>query len=315
MPKAILNVKSHTPIREIILKENSITRLEFLGDTFDKVQCPSIILQIVHTKKPLSCMGMTVTDETRSFVIQKERALTSDYFSFLMDDREYKIMEKIRNLSNQTTLKNQADFALGIVTGNNKKYISNTKTVSTEIILRGSDINRYQIKEPENFITFTPEEFQQVASEKYYRAPEKLFYRFICNEPVFAYDDKQTLSLNSCNIVIPHVKGLDMKYILAILNSRITQFIFKKQFDSVKILRSHIEQLPIPIVDFAVQEKIIAMVNTLLQETDDTSFLAHYNKLEQTIIPLFGLNSNEYEIICNSLTQCDDLIVSTDLTD
>lgn len=315
LPKAILNVKSHTPIREIILKENSITRLEFLGDTFDKVQCPSIILQIVHTKKPLSCMGMTVTDETRSFVIQKERALTSDYFSFLMDDREYKIMEKIRNLSNQTTLKNQADFALGIVTGNNKKYISNTKTVSTEIILRGSDINRYQIKEPENFITFTPEEFQQVASEKYYRAPEKLFYRFICNEPVFAYDDKQTLSLNSCNIVIPHVKGLDMKYILAILNSRITQFIFKKQFDSVKILRSHIEQLPIPIVDFAVQEKIIAMVNTLLQETDDTSFLAHYNKLEQTIIPLFGLNSNEYEIICNSLTQCDDLIVSTDLTD
>lgn len=315
LPKAILNVKSHTPIREIILKENSITRLEFLGDTFDKVQCPSIILQIVHTKKPLSCIGMTVTDETRSFVIQKERAFTSAYFSFLMDDREYKIMEKIRNLSHQTTLKDQADFALGIVTGNNKKYISNTKTVSTEIILRGSDINRYQIKEPENFITFTPEEFQQVASEKYYRAPEKLFYRFICNEPVFAYDDKQTLSLNSCNIVIPHVKGLDMKYILAILNSRITQFIFKKQFDSVKILRSHIEQLPIPIVDFAVQEKIIAMVNTLLQETDDTSFLAHYNKLEQTIIPLFGLNSNEYEIICNSLTQCDDLIVSTDLTD
>lgn len=302
LPKSILNVKSHTPIREIILKENSITRLEFLGDTFDKVQCPSIILQIVHTKKPLSCIGMTVTDETRSFVIQKERTITSDCFSFLMNDREYTIMNKIKNLSNQTTLKNQADFALGIVTGNNKKYISDVKTDFNEIILRGSDISRYQIKRPENYITFSPEEFQQVASEKYYRAPEKLFYRFICNEPVFAYDDKQTLSLNSCNIVIPHVKGLNMKYILAILNSRIAQFIFRKQFDSVKVLRSHIEQIPIPVVDSSIQEKIIAIVNVLLLELDKKNYLTQYNELDKIIADLFELTDEEYQIVCNAST-------------
>lgn len=301
LPKSILNVKSHAPIREMILKENSITRLEFLESDFDKVQCPSIILQLIHTGQPHSCVGMTVTEETRSFTIGTERSVTADCLHFLTDDTEYQILEKIMHGSNQTTLKNQADFALGIVTGNNKKYISHKKTAANEIILKGSDINRYQIKECQNFITFTPEEFQQVAAEKYYRAPEKLLYRFICNEPVFAYDDKQTLSLNSCNIVIPHVTGLDIKYILAVLNSRITQFIFKKQFDSVKVLRSHIEQIPIPVIDSKAQGKIIEIVDVLLKESNEKKYLIQYDELDKIIAELFGLTNEEYQMILVTL--------------
>lgn len=301
LPKSILNVKSHAPIRKMILKENSITRLEFLESDFDKVQCPNIILQLVHTGQPHSCVGMTVTEETRSFTIETERSVTADCLHFLADDTEYRILEKIMHGSNQTTLKNQADFALGIVTGNNRKYISHKKTAANEIILKGSDINRYQIKECQNFITFAPEKFQQVAAEKYYRAPEKLLYRFICNEPVFAYDDKQTLSLNSCNIVIPHVTGLDIKYILAVLNSRITHFIFKKQFDSVKVLRSHIEQIPIPVIDSKAQWKIIEIVDVLLKESDEKKYLIQYDELDKIIAELFGLTNEEYQTILVTL--------------
>lgn len=301
LPQSILNVKSHTTIRNIILKENSIKRLTFLGDTFDKVQCPSIILQITHTQKPFSCVGMTITDKKRSFIIKQERNVTADCFSFLMDDAEYQIIHKIANLHNAITLQNQADFALGIVTGNNKKYISNTKTGKNEIVLKGSDITKYKIKEATNFITFAPENFQQVASEEYYRAPEKLVYRFIGKQLVFAYDNKQTLSLNSCNIMIPHAQGLNIKYILAILNSRIAQFVFQKQFDSVKVLRSHIEQIPIPVADFDTQEKIIEMVDALLSLKEDSTFLSQYSRLDRIIARLFGLTDEEYKIICDAI--------------
>lgn len=51
-------------------------------------------------------------------------------------------------------LKNNADFALGIVTGNNKKYISNNKTADNEMILKGSDISKYHIKQSDNYIIF-----------------------------------------------------------------------------------------------------------------------------------------------------------------
>ena len=243
---------------------------------------------------------MTVTDPTHSFTIHREREITPNCFSFLMNDREYAIMDKLLHLPGAATLKNQADFALGIVTGNNREYISNEKTDTNEIILRGSDIERYQIKEVTSYITFTPENFQQTAQEKYYRAPEKLLYRFISKEPVFTYDDKQTLSLNSCNILIPHVEGLDMKYILAVLNSRIAQFIFRQQFDSVKVLRSHIEQIPIPVIDSAAQMEIIRIVNQLLSEKNDAEFLAQYEKLDKLIAALFRLTEEEYQIICAS---------------
>lgn len=301
LPKSILNVKSHTPIRHIILEESSITNLTFLGDTFDKVQCPSIILQLVRNQKPFSCIGMTVTEETRSFTIAKERFITADCFHFWMNDREYEIFHKIMHQNNLTTLKDQADFAMGIVTGNNKEYISTQKTGSKEPVLKGCDITRYRIKKPSHFITFTPEYFQQVASEDYYRAPEKLFYRFISQQPVFSYDNKQTLSLNSCNMLIPHVEGLDIKYILAVLNSRITEFIFRKYFDSLKVLRSHMEQIPIPVISSVQQEQIITLVNALLSETDDTRFLTQYEELDTLIARLFELTEEEYHIICQAL--------------
>ena len=302
LPKAILNVKSHAPIRSVILKENSITRLDLLEDTFDKVQCPSIILQISHTQKPFSGVDITVTDPVRSFTINTKRRITADSFSFFTNDTEYRILCKLMDSHNKTTLQNQADFALGIVTGNNKKYLSNTKTENNEVILKGSDIDQYQIKESRNFITFTPEQFQQTAPESYYRAPEKLLYRFISKHPVFTYDDKQKLSLNSCNILIPHVKDMDIKYILAILNSRITGFIFRKQFDSVKVLRSHIEQIPIPIADTQKQKDIIQLVNTLLTENSERNRQTYYNHLDKIIAELFELTEEEYQtIFCSSL--------------
>lgn len=301
VPKAILNVKSHTAIRELILKETSISRLDFLGNTFDKVQCPSIILQLVRTPNVHTCIGMTVSDQNGSFVIQQERALTPDCFNLFITDSEYDVLEKIKNLPHHTTLKNQADFALGIVTGDNKKYISHTKTSHNEMVLKGADIKKYQIQKSENYITFTPEHFQQVAPEKYYRAPEKLLYSFISKHPVFAYDNEQRLSLNSCNLIIPHIEELDIKYILAVLNSRITQFMFMKQFDSVKVLRSHIEQIPIPVIDAHSQAQIIALVNILLEESDTERYLILYEKLDKMIAALFELTNDEYDCLLQSL--------------
>ena len=49
LPEAILNVKAHTNIREIILQSCSIKNLDFLGNAFDGVQCPCIILDLQNT--------------------------------------------------------------------------------------------------------------------------------------------------------------------------------------------------------------------------------------------------------------------------
>ncbi len=295
LPEAILNVKSHNKIRKVISENNSIKYIEYLGDIFDGVQCPSVILQILHNDKPFDTKGMRVVTKDRDFVIDENREIDSEYFNFLSDNEEYKIIKKIENISNKITLKNRSKFALGIVTGDNKKYLSDKKNNKNEMILKGVNIHKYNYENSDTYITFTPEKFQQVAPVEFYKAKEKLFYKFISSELVFAYDNKQTLSLNSCNILIPQVAGLDVKYIMAVLNSRVAQFYFRGKYNSIKVLRSHIESIPIPFPDENIQQEIIGLVNDMLNKPSKDK----YNQIDRRISGLYGLNDREYSLICS----------------
>ena len=292
LPEAFLNVKAHKPIRQYMMSENSIKYIEYLGDVFDGVQCPSIILQIIHNLEPFSTKGLQVKTKEKDFIIQIERKVTDECFSFLTEDKEYTLIDKILKSSNIVTLKNNADFALGIVTGDNSKYISNQKTSDNELVLKGSHLEKYRYKLSDNYIIFEPKSFQQVASIDLYRADEKLFYKFISNKLVFAYDDKQILSLNSCNILIPRLKGLSIKYIMAVLNSSVAQFFFAKQFNSIKVLRSHIEQIPIPIVEHKIQFEIEVLVDEIIH-ADDENYQEKCNILDLKICKLYGLSDEE----------------------
>ena len=297
LPEAILNVKTHKPIRKFISDNNSIQYLEFLGNAFDKVQCPSIIMQILHNNTPFNTNGLTIVDGDKCFIISSKRNINSDCFAFTMNDNEYNIIEKIENISNKALLKNNSDFALGIVTGNNKDYISNKKTTKNEMVLKGSNLFKFSYKSSDNYIKFEPKSFQQVAPTDFYRAEEKLLYRFICNQLVFAYDNNQTLSLNSANILIPKIDGLEVKYILTILNSRVAQFYFKKQFNSIKILRSHIEEIPIPNISREKQKDFIKYADLVIKSKDKEEILNLYNELDFKIADLYKLNKDEYQTI------------------
>lgn len=301
VPEAILNVKSHINIRKLILQISSINYIEFLGNAFDGVQCPCVILDLIYTGKHLSTVNTTIKNDTHNFTIKTDRKINADNFTFNTTDNEYSVLKTIKEYPGITTLKDNSDFALGIVTGNNKQYISNIKTADNEMILKGSDISKYHINQTDNYIIFTPESFQQVAPVQMYRAPEKLLYRFICNQLVFAYDNKQTLSLNSCNIVIPKIDGLHIKYILAILNSRIAQFVYIKEFNSVKVLRNHIEHIPIPIVSEKKQNEIIKLTDILIQGCTDNETYIIYDKLDDIIFGLWNLSDNEKNIIKNAI--------------
>ena len=301
LPEAVLNVKSHLPIRALLMENQSIQYLEYLGNVFDQVQCPCIILQMLRNHMPLSCIGMTVNDGRRIYTVREERKIDKGSFNFALTDEEYKVWQKLENVPGKMTLKNKAKFALGIVTGNNKAYITGQKTKENEMILRGQDLRKFHFLESGRYMVYKPEVFQQAAPAGYYRASAKLLYRFICSQLVFAYDDQQTLSLNSCNLLIPELDDMDIKYILAVLNSRMAQFYFKKKFNSIKILRSHIEQIPIPVAEKEQQKNIIQLVNTLLVPACEADAVRNFEQLDLEMANIFRLTSAEYAVIKEAL--------------
>ena len=89
---------------------------------------------------------------------------------------------------------------------------------------------------------------------------------------------------------------------MAILNSRVAQFYFKKRFNSVKVLRSHIEQIPIPFVDERKQKKIIAQIDQLLASSPNER-VKIYDKIDREISKLYNLTAEEYSLVYLSVDE------------
>lgn len=298
LPEAVLTVSAHTPIRQLMLEKTSVLSVEYLGEAFDHVHCPSIILTVTKTTSRPFFQGVSICTGDSAFSTAVDRFYSADFFAFCLTDEEYLLLQKITYCSNCTTLVDSSVFALGIVTGNNTELITKTPSSGLEPVIKGTDISKYHINSYSGYLTFQPEHFQQVAPEALYRAPEKLFYRFINKQLIFAYDNTGLLSLNSCNILIPQIEGLSIKYVLAILNSSVAQFFFEKKFRSVKVLRSHLEQIPIPLADKETQEEIIVLVEQLMHLPENTAqYKEIYSLLDRKIATLFDLTAEEYERI------------------
>lgn len=286
LPESILNVKTHKDIREIILNNVHIKKIVYLNRVFKNVFTPVIRLDIKKSNKGNN--KIKICKENENYDIEQARWKNNQdlIFDIHINRLDAEIINKIYTTPH-TTLEGKADWALGIVTGSNSKYITNELQKGLEEVYKGKDVGKFILSKPFNYIQFIPDKFQQVASIEKYRADEKLIYRFISKYLVFAYDNKQKLTLNSANIVIPKIPNYPIKVIAALLNSSLYQFIFQKKFFSIKVLRRHIEQMPLPLWDKKTSDEIIEMVDSIIKNK------TIFEKLDNYIIDKFALSAKE----------------------
>lgn len=305
LPEALLNVQIHRGIRKLLLEGSKILEICILGHQFSKVSTPTVALLAQKSSGPnyvsltsvIPPVHIVVGEET--FDIPQKRFLENEGYLFnaKASNQEEEILRQMRTLPGVMFLAGNADFALGIVTGNNEQFVSHESRDGAEPVLRGNDILKYNYKARDNYLIFEPEVFQQVAPIHLYRAPKKLIYRFINENLIFAYDDSQILSLNSANLVIPHLSGYAMKYILAVLNSRAAQFFHSASFSSVKVLRKHIESIPIPPCDFSTQGRIVERVNQLMDISGERQRTQLYEQIDEQIMNLYNLSIEQQDLI------------------
>ncbi len=144
------------------------------------------------------------------------------------------------------TLKNHASWGLGIVTGNNKKFVKSSHKSGYIPVYKGADILKGKLKDATSFIPSDMSLYQQVAPLTIYEAKEKLIYKFISSKLCFFYDDKQRFVLNSANILIPDKSfPVSTKVLGELLSSDFMNWFFSSIFNTHKILRGDLESLPI----------------------------------------------------------------------
>ena len=161
------------------------------------------------------------------------------------DDQSANTLQHLLSIPH-ITLKNRAAWGLGIVTGNNKKFIRSTPAKGRIPVYRGADILPDGLKPASRFIPSDMSLYQQVAPMQFYQAKEKLIYRFISGRLVFFYDDQQRHVLNSANMLVPQKNfPVTTKMLAELLNSDFMNWVFSKLFNTHKILRGDLESLPI----------------------------------------------------------------------
>ena len=247
LPDSFFNITTFEDARKSLLNLN-IERLIDYGKPFKGLMTKAMAFVAV------SCQPSAVSNDVSCEIYDVKKHLRSQrsffdipkhILNFHIEEKESEIIRHVFSLPH-LTLKDNADWALGIITGNNNKICHNENREGLVPIFRGKDIFKDKIAEPSLFIDKNLEGCRQVADISYYEAEEKIVYRFISNNIICHYDTEQRYILNSANLfILKEGFPLSHKQVSDLLNSDFMNWLFRSIFNTHKVLRSDLELLPI----------------------------------------------------------------------
>ena len=294
LPTSLLKIQVHSDVRRYILEHCTIRNIELYNDRFDGVFTDYFSIKLDFRKADTQIYTVRKGD----CALQLNYAVApnqTDIYILPKNPAEESIRRKVSEKANDYLT--HSKWALGIVTGNNKEKLFSERVGESEPIFTGKEIDTFSISKEKKYIFFDPANFQQCAKEEYYRAPEKLIYRFIANLPVVAYDDKQRLCLNSANILIPDVDTISIKSMAAFLNSALYQYLYKQSFPDFKVLKGNLSTLPFPAISPDLDRRLSNLVTRILEKGEKSELMQEINT---EIFNLFDINDEERKFVMQS---------------
>jgi len=132
----------------------------------------------------------------------------------------------------------------------------------------------------------------------------KLVWLEISDRANYAYDEQGMYLTNSAYFLTS--KQTDLKFLLAILNSKLVDFYFSQITAKIaggrkRYTKQYVEQIPIPPLSAEEQAPFVALVEQILakkQQGEDTSDLE--NEIDEKVFALYGLTEEEKYLVLNS---------------
>lgn len=245
LPEAFFNISAFESARLKALSF-SITRLIDFGKPFKGLLTKA--QAIVLSKKPATPTDKVICESADNSIVRPAASFSCNPKSILNLHCDNESAATVKHLLSipHVTLTGRASWGLGIVTGNNDKFIRASKLDGYIPVFKGADISRNELKPPSNYIPADLSLYQQVAPRHIYEAKEKLIYKFISSRLCFFYDTNQRYVLNSANILIPNNDfPVSTKLLGELLSSDFMNWIFACIFNTTKILKGDLEALPI----------------------------------------------------------------------
>ncbi|MFH1978549.1 MAG: N-6 DNA methylase [Candidatus Aenigmatarchaeota archaeon] len=347
IPNSILYNQSYSKIRKLLLNEATLKKIVRLPDNvFEKAKVETIIL-IYQKKKPTKstkCELLIYPSEEKISFIDKENCNTYTTFNQLDWSRDNiinisrnptisKIIKKIEE--GTKPLIDLCDFSLGLTPYDkykghtqdqikNKVFHSETKKNETfKPLLSGAGIIRYGIKWNQTEYISYGKWLGAPREQRFFLKPRIVVRQIISGKPpkIYAgYTEKELYNTQIGFNIIPKNGSSDqIKYILAILNSKLMTFYHKEKYLDPskrlfqKILIANTKKFPIKLVSKETEkdvinlvDKIISMNNSLNEIGDKkTDRRVHIEneiqridkEIDSYIYRIYGITEEEKKII------------------
>jgi len=299
-PYTILKNMYYKDIREYILNNTTILEIiDFKGIiVFKDAGVDSIVFLLKKKKQEeytIKYINNIKEFENQIYDINyfknsqiKEKKDLSIQFS-----KNEKLISKILNKKNILQLKEIIDFKQGIITGGNKDFLTKEKLHNCEKVLTGMDFCRYRLFNPNQYIIYDIEKLHRPRKREIFESKEKILLRQTGAFPICMLDDKQYFTLDTVHNGILKNNNFNIKYILALLNSSFTKFIYEnlinengKIFAQVKII--YINELPIINISLEKQQTFIEKVDKMLSLNKELQDLSQ--KFQRMVLRNFKLD-------------------------
>ena len=222
-------------------------------------------------------------------------------------DKSKGLVERIKNTIHVILLGEISDIVFGIQdrkSANDPSYIHAETPGHYKRVLNGKHIGQYYIQDSGLFIDYGPWLWNPRKKEVF-ECPEKILVRQVGKFPICAYDNEQYYTLNTIYNIIVKDKSFDTKYVLALLNSKLMQNIWKEIYPEQKdvfprLKKEQLVEIPIPIVSFEQQKQITEIVDQILVEkrknpNADTS--ESEREIDRLVYKLYNLTDEEIGVI------------------
>lgn len=309
IPNTILTQEYYSATRELLLRQNCLKIIvQYSELPFEEAIVENVTLVASKETIPQYEIEFFVDDLSKmSLVERKPIAKFLANPNFTINVNLDNIIDKVYSLTAHTLDEfcyiNQAialkgDRSLSLHTLNLKGRFYKK--------LDGRNIGKYSIQWDGVYLDWDLNRIHSCKTKDIFLTKEKLFFRRVSEDLIFAYDNEQYFALNTLVVVnLKESASINLKCLLAVLNSRLMNYIYKRKFKSIKTVFSEIQantvgKLPILTIPIEAERSLTKLVDRILAAKGlyppaDTSALEA--EIDQMVYQLYGLTEEEIEII------------------
>jgi len=311
-PSNFLQNESFSLLRKFVAEKTTINKVVFCSDgVFENAVVPTIILNFTKSNKKNKEVEIYKADNINIYP-----SLKIEYNDFIKEPKngfnidtnleDKKIIQKIMK-KKHFKIDDFLNIREAIKTGNDKYFISDIPDeIHTEKIVTGKEISRYKI-DGYKYFYYAPDKLKRPVKKEYFKQ-EKIFIRRVGKRVEAAFDDKGLFATHVLYLgtLKSNNKKLSLKAIMAILNSSLYSYLYKKLypfkgdiFPEIRI--GKLRELPINknLLKFKTEldylaNRIIELNKNIINKKNEFLEEASFEKLSKKIKQFYLLDYDEF---------------------